>query len=158
AFQAGSCPAGTIVGQATAASPLLSQPLSGNVELVDSGGTFPNLGLDLQGELHLLLQGAVSISSGNTGSFSNLPDIPIARFQLTFPPQPGLAGARRDPRAPPAPVFHPDFPGYNGKAASVDSAATGDGCGPSPCPANGKAKKKHHKRKNRALAAKKKRK
>ena len=36
-FQAGTCPDNTVVGNAVAASPLLSQPLTGQVHLVDNG-------------------------------------------------------------------------------------------------------------------------
>ena len=64
-FLASACPSNTVVGLATAASPLLSTPLIGNVALVD-GGTFPNLGLDLKGQLHLLLQGTTDASSAAT--------------------------------------------------------------------------------------------
>jgi hypothetical protein len=148
-FVAGNCPANTVVGLATAASPLLSQPLLGNVELVQGSGTFPNLGLDLKGQLHLLLQGTTAINP-NTVTFDGLPDIPISRFQLTFTNPPGLLGTTRDLCAPPVPVFHANFTGYNGGSASVDAPATVDGCGPSgngkvgsKCK-KGKKKKKHH--------------
>jgi hypothetical protein len=157
-FVAGTCPGSTVVGLATAASPLLSTPLIGNVELVASDGPFPNLGLDLKGQLHLLLQGTTDISAGNTVSFHGLPDIPIARFQLTFTNPPGLLGTSRDICVPPAPVFHADFTGYNDKTTAVDASAIVDGCGPSN--GNGtkgkckKVKKKKHK--HRAAEAKKK--
>jgi hypothetical protein len=152
-FQAGTCPANTVVGSAIAASPLLSQPLSGPVSLVTGSGAFPNLGLDLRGQLHLLLQGTTAINP-NTVSFSGLPDIPIAHFQLTFTPSPGLLGTSRDLCVPPAPLFHADFTGYNGASRSVDSAAKVDGCGglKGKCK-KGKAKKH---RKHRAAEAKKK--
>ena len=99
--------------------------------LVQWQRTFPNLGLDLKGQLHLLLQGSTAINAGNTVTFDGLPDIPIARFQLTFTNPPALIGTTRDLCVPPAPVFHADFTGYNGGSASVDSPATVDGCGPS---------------------------
>jgi hypothetical protein len=157
-FQAGTCPANTVVGLATAASPLLSAPLAGNVELVTSGGTFPNLGLDLKGQLHLLLQGSTDISAGNTVTFNGLPDIPIARFQLTFTNPPGLLGTSRDICVPPAPTFHATFDGYNGASTSVDAAATVDGCGASAPVTTKKKKCKKHKKKHRAAEAKKKKK
>ena len=85
-------------------------------------------------------------------TFDGLPDIPIAHFQLTFGPNPGLLTANRNLCAPPRPLFHADFAGYNGAAASVDAPATVDGCGAvSKCK---KANKKKHKR--RAAEAKKK--
>jgi hypothetical protein len=156
-FAAGNCPANTVVGLATAASPLLSQPLIGNVELVQGAGTFPNLGLDLKGQLHLLLQGTTAINP-NTVTFNGLPDIPIARFQLTFTNPPALLGTTRDICVPPVPVFHADFTGYNGKTASVDAPATVDGCGPSSGNVGGKCKKAKAKKKkhHRAAEAKKK--
>ena len=158
-FLASSCPSNTVVGSATATSPLLSQPLSGPVSLVTStGGPFPNLGLDLQGQLHLLLQGATAINP-NTVTFNGLPDIPISRFQLTFTNPPGLLGTSRDLCAPPAPVFHADFTGYNGATSSIDSAATVNGCGAAKvqkCKKHKAKKKKHKKHKRRAAESKKK--
>ena len=148
-FQASSCPANSVMGSATAASPLLSQPLSGPVMLVESGGV-PNLGLDLRGQLHLLLQGALSLDKKVT--FDGLPDIPITHFQLTFTPSPGLLLANRDLCVPPAPIFHADVLGYNGATASVDSAATVEGCGG----VLGKCKKSKKHRNHRAAEAKKK--
>jgi hypothetical protein len=161
-FTAGTCPSNTVVGLATAASPLLSQPLIGNVELVknpDPNVPFPNLGLDLKGQLHLLLQGATAINP-NTVTFNGLPDIPIARFQLTFTNPPALLGTSRDICVPPAPVFHADFTGYNGKTAAVDAPAIVDGCGAGSGGAGatkGKCKKakKHKKKHHRAAEAKK---
>jgi hypothetical protein len=155
-FAASNCPASTVVGLATAASPLLSTPLIGNVELVQGAGAFPNLGLDLKGQLHLLLQGTTAINP-NTVTFNGLPDIPISRFQLTFTNPPALLGTTRDLCVPPAPVFHADFTGYNGKTAAVDTAATVDGCGPSTGNTRAKCKAtKKKKRKHRAAEAKKK--
>jgi hypothetical protein len=153
-FQAGACPPSAVVGSAVAASPLLSQPLSGPVLIVSSGGALPNLGLDLQGQLHLLLQGSVDISK--TVVFDGLPDIPIAHFQLTFGSSPGFLGTTRDLCVGPPPVFHGDFQGYNGASTSVDTAATVEGCGP---PVKAKCKKaKKKKKKHRAAEAKKKKK
>jgi hypothetical protein len=158
-FAAGSCLANTVVGNAVATSPLLSQPLTGQVILVDSGDLLPNIGLDLQGQLHLLLQG--SLNTDKSVTFGDvppgLPDIPIAHFQLAFTNPPGLLIANRDLCTGAAPVFHADFTGYNGATTSVDSAATIEGCGaggggatPSKC--KKKAKKKH---KHRAAESKK---
>jgi hypothetical protein len=131
------------------------------VSLVSSGGPFPNLGLDLKGQLHLLLQGSIDISAGNTVTFGDvppgLPDIPISRFQLTFLPSPGLIGTARDICVPPAPTFHADFTGYNGKTTSVDAPATVIGCGPTTVKKCKKAKKKKGK-KRAAFEAKKKKK
>jgi hypothetical protein len=152
-FQAGSCAPSSVVGSATASSPLLTQPLTGNVMLVQSGGPLPNIGLDLNGQLHLKLTGALDLSQVVT--FDGLPDIPISHFQLSFGPDPGLLLTNRNLCAPPKPVFHADFTGYNGATSSVDATATVDGCGAAlgKCK-KGKAKRKHG-HKSDASAAKK---
>ncbi|MDX6607196.1 MAG: hypothetical protein QOD14_1736, partial [Solirubrobacterales bacterium] len=99
-------------------------------------------------------QGSLGLDSSVT--FNGLPDIPIAHFQLAFLPDPGMLLANRDLCAPPAPVFHAEFQGYNGASTAVDSTATVDGCGAGNGATAGKckkAKKKH--RKHRAAASKK---
>ncbi len=153
-FKAGTCPATSLMGTAIAASPLLSQPLIGNVELVDSGGLLPNIGLDLQGQLHLLLQGA--LNADKSVVFDGLPDIPIARFQLAFSNPPGLLMANRDLCTPPPPLFHADFVGYNGATASVDAPAVVNGCGTANTGKCKKHKAKKKKHKHRAAESKKK--
>ena len=120
-----------MVGNAIATSPLLSQGLAGQVLLVDNGGLLPNIGLDLRGQLHLLLQGSLNVDKSVTfGDLPpGLPDIPISHFQLAFTNPPGLLIANRDLCVRPPPVFHADFMGYNGATASVDSPASVQGCG-----------------------------
>ena len=99
-FEASVCPPNTIMGSAVAASPLLSQPLAGTVVFVETGAT-PDIGLDLQGQLPLLLRGTLGLDK--VVIFDGLPDIPIAHFELTFPCAPGLLIASREPlRAAPA--------------------------------------------------------
>jgi hypothetical protein len=157
-FEAHACPATSKVGFATASSPLLSQPLLGPVVLVAAGGALPNLGLDLQGQLNLLLQGSIDLNK--TVIFGDvppgLPDIPIAHFALSFPASPGFLGNGRDLCAPPPPVFHADFVGYNGATSSVDSPAIVDGCGPGSGKVGGKCKKAKKKKKHHRAAESKK--
>jgi len=151
-FEASNCPPNSVMGSAVATSPLLSQPLTGNVVFVDTGGT-PDIGLDLQGQLHLLLRGSLRLDK--VVVFDGLPDIPIAHFALTFPSSPGLLIASRNLCVPPPPLFHADFTGYNGASTAVDSPATIQGaCAPLPATKCKKAKKKKHKK--RAADAKKK--
>ena len=158
AFEAANCPASSVVGSAVAASPLLSQPLVGPVQLVNSGNQFPDVGLNLQGQLHLLLRGSLDITK--TTTFDGLPDIPISHFQLTFTNPPALLGTSRDLCVGPPPVFHAEFQGYNGASTSVDSPATVDGCGASGTGTGTKAKckkakKKKHKHRSASSAKKK---
>ena len=157
AFDAGSCPQVAVVGSALATSPLLTAPLSGPVYLLENPGGVARIGLDLQGQLHLKLQGQLGID--NTTEFSGLPDIPIAHFELRFNGGPsGLLQTNRDICNPPAPVFHANFLGYNGASTSVDAAAAVTCHGPPPATAKKCKKAKKHKKKHRAAEAKKKQK
>jgi hypothetical protein len=152
AFEASACPPSTVMGSAIATSPLLTQPLAGNVIFVDTGGV-PDIGLDLQGQLHLLLRG--SLGFDKVVKFSGLPDIPIAHFALTFPTSPGLLTASRNLCVPPAPNFHAEFQAYNGEHTILDVPATVEGsCHPlgKKCK---KAKKKKHKHRSASEAKKK---
>jgi hypothetical protein len=126
-FQAGSCPAGSIIGDASATSPLLTQGLTGPVALVGTPGSgIPQVGLDLRGPLALKLLGSVNGAPPGI-VFDGLPDIPISTFALHF--NPGLLIATTDLCVPPAPSFHSDFTGHNGAHTMGDSQAVIDGCG-----------------------------
>lgn len=150
-FQAGTCLNNTVVGNAIATSPLLSEALAGQVFLVDSGGgLLPNIGLDLHGQLHLLLQG--SLNADKSVTFGDvppgLPDIPISHFQLAFTNPPGLLIANHNLCVGPPPVWHAEFTGYNGANTAVDSTAiVAGGCGTNSggrkCK-KAKKKKRHH--------------
>ena len=141
-FNASACPANTVVGFASASSPLLAQPLTGPVTLVQAIA-LPDIGLNLAGPLSLNLHGTLDFSGAVT--FSGLPDIPISRFQLSFNGGPnGLNVANRNLCKPPAPLFHEDFVGYNGAKTSLATRAKIQGCGGvlGAC-AKGKKKGKH---------------
>ena len=154
-FTAGSCPQVAVLGSALATSPLLANPLSGPVYVLDNPGGVARIGLDLQGQLHLKLQGQLGID--NTTEFTGLPDIPIAHFELQFNGGPnGILLSSRDICDPPAPVFHTEFLGYNGAASALDSPAAVTCHG--PLVTAKKCKKAKHKKKHRAAEAKKKKK
>jgi hypothetical protein len=155
AFNAAACPPHTVVGSAIATSPLLTQPLTGPVTLVEQP-ELPDIGLNLAGPLSLNLHGTLDIAGKVT--FSGLPDIPISHFELNFFGGPdGLNVANRDLCVPPAPLFHEDFTAHSGAATALDTPATIEGCGPvkKKCKAKGKKKKG---KKSEADAAKKKKK
>ena len=86
------CPASTIVGSATAVTPLLSQPLTGDVYLVQgirfSHGirirTLPSLLIPLRGQIALDLraQSSVNGASALVTTFSTIPDAPVSKFTL----------------------------------------------------------------------------
>ena len=94
------CPASTIVGTATAVTPLLSQPLTGKVYLVQGIRfgpqgqrirTLPSLLAALRGQIALDLRATTSVT--NIGqlvtTFSTIPDAPVSKFTLT------IAGGRK---------------------------------------------------------------
>jgi hypothetical protein len=84
------CPANTKVGTAVARTPLLSQPLQGNVYLIQNPGLLPKVGLDLKGPLPARILG----NATPTADFRldnvfgdippGLPDVPLSQFRLTF--------------------------------------------------------------------------
>jgi hypothetical protein len=89
-FAAESCPAPAAIGSATAWSPLLDRPLQGRVTLVETSGRYPGLGVELHGQVDILLRGAVAARRGRIRIvFDHLPDVPISRVRLD------LAGGKR---------------------------------------------------------------
>jgi hypothetical protein len=126
AFEAGTCPATSIVGSASATSPLLAQGLSGPVALVEpAGAALPDLGIDLRGPLALKLKGTLGFTpeGRNIVVFDGLPDIPIAGFTLTFAGGPGgLVVPSRDICQPPPLLFDATFLAHS--AASLTTTAT----------------------------------
>jgi hypothetical protein len=88
------CPTSTIVGTATAKTPLLSQPLSGKVYLVQGTRTnaqgqqiktLPSLLIPLRGQFALDLRAQTSVSNGKlVTTFPTVPDVPVSSFKLTL--------------------------------------------------------------------------
>ena len=165
AFEAGTCPAATVIGSAIATSPLLSAALAGPVVVVSNPSGLPRIGLDLLGQLHLQLYGNLVISAAGTGvEFAGLPDIPIASFALKFSEN-RLALNQVDLCDGAARIFTTEFLAHSGATLNGTKAATLVGCGPSKGNGKGKGatgakkcKKKGKKRKGKAAAAKKKKK
>ncbi len=89
-----SCPASTLIGHATADTPDLSGPLSGNVYLVQglrtnkSGQTIktlPALLVTLRGQIALDLTGKTTVSHNKlVTTFGSIPDAAISKFALTI--------------------------------------------------------------------------
>jgi hypothetical protein len=90
-FAARQCPAKSVLGTATAVSPLLAQPLSGKVYLRSNGGErkLPDLVADLNGQFHVVLVGFIdsvktkgSEASRIRNTFASVPDVPVSKFTL----------------------------------------------------------------------------
>jgi len=86
-FAADACPKGSIYGKATAWSPLLDEPLTGNVYLRSSNNNLPDLVTDLRGPAHqpikVELSGRTdSVKGALRNTFDIVPDAPVSRFVL----------------------------------------------------------------------------
>src|SRR5262249_2846085 len=129
-FDAGTCPASSIIGDASATSPLLSQAIPGpGAPVGPPRAGLPPIGLHPRGPLALKLLGSLTLTPPGI-VFDGLPDIPISTFQLHFNGEPnGMLIATADLCQPPAPSFHTDFTGHNGAHATGDTQAVIEGCG-----------------------------
>jgi len=86
-FEAKRCPSGSVYGSATAYTPLLDEPLKGNVYLRSSTGKLPDLVADLySGAVRIIVEGHIGPTKqgGVDAFFDELPDQPLERFVMTL--------------------------------------------------------------------------
>jgi hypothetical protein len=90
-FAAGRCPASSVLGTATATTPLLSQPLQGPVILRANGGArpLPDLVAVLKGPaeqpIEIDLVGAItSVKGAFRSTFAGIPDTAVSKFVLNL--------------------------------------------------------------------------
>jgi len=89
-FSQNACPAGSIYGTAVAKTPLLDEPLTGNVYLRSSSNPLPDMVVALKGKIDANVVGRIdSINGGIRNSFDFVPDAPVSSFTLT------LAGGKK---------------------------------------------------------------
>jgi hypothetical protein len=87
-----SCPAASRIGEATAKTPVLPNPLSGPAYFVSHGNArYPELIIELKGDnVTIDLHGETAISKKGvlTSTFNAVPDAPVSTFELDLPEGP----------------------------------------------------------------------
>jgi hypothetical protein len=83
-FAAERCPGGSVLGSATAETPLLDEPLKGRVYLRSSSHKLPDLVADLRGQIgQVVLDGRIdSVRARIRTDFESVPDVPVSKFVL----------------------------------------------------------------------------
>ena len=140
-FAANQCPAASVYGKAIAYSPLLDQPLSGPVYLRSSSHELPDLVADLNGQIHVVLDGRIdSVNGGIRSTFEAVPDTPVSKFVLSM--RGGAKGLLQNSKSVCAKTRRAtaSFEAQNGKTADFRPKLN------APC----KAPKKSHRRHPRA--------
>jgi hypothetical protein len=128
-YDADKCPDTSIVGSATAVTPLLASPLSGPVRIVDVPDNLPKLVVYLNGLINIRLTGAIQLGTeGTETTFTGIPDVPLSRFQLDFNGGAnGLVGSSDD-ICKHVPTIKGEFTSHSGKSVTVTSTPTVKGC------------------------------
>jgi hypothetical protein len=149
------CPAASLVGHATAVTPVLPVPLTGPAYFVSHGGeAFPSLIVVLQGYgVTVDLVGSTFIDSKTnitSSTFKQVPDVPIASFELTLPQGPFSALAANGNLCKAKLKMPTLFTAQDGAVVKQSTPITVTGCAHAKKKAKGKkagAHRKSHKRK-----------
>ncbi len=148
------CPAASIVGHATATTPVLPVPLSGPAYFVSHGGeAFPSLIIVLQGygvTVHLVGSTFIDKAGITSSTFKTVPDVPVGTFELTLPEGQFSALAANGNLCKKSLAMPTEFVGQNGALIETSTKIAVTGCGK----VKHKAKKasEHHKGKRGAKA------
>jgi hypothetical protein len=129
------CPPQSIVGHATATTPVLPVPLSGPAYFVSHGGeAFPSLIIVLQGygvTVHLVGSTFIDEKTGVTSStFKTVPDVPVGTFELTLPEGPYSALTANGSLCGENLAMPTEFVGQNGALIDTDPKIVVTGCKP----------------------------
>ncbi len=140
------CPAASLVGRATATTPVLPVPLTGPAYFVSHGGeAFPSLVVVLQGYgVTVDLVGSTFISKkGITSStFKTVPDVPVGSFELTLPQGPYSALAANGDLCKSSLTMPTEFIAQNGEEIHQSNKIKVTGCPRAHRAAHRKAKGK----------------
>jgi hypothetical protein len=125
------CPSGSVVGTATAHTPVLNVPLIGPAYLVShAAAAFPDLVIVLQGEgITIVLTGNTDIKKGITFSrFETVPDAPISTFELNLPEGPHSALAANGNLCAQSLLMPTTIIGQNGAQVTQTTKISVTGC------------------------------
>jgi hypothetical protein len=136
------CPAASIVGHATATTPVLPVPLTGPAIFVSHGGeAFPSLIIVLQGygvTVHLVGSTFISPKGITSSTFKTVPDVPVGTFELTLPQGPFSALTTNTNPCKAKLAMPTEFLGQNGALLKTTTKIQATGCP--------KAKKARHRK------------
>jgi hypothetical protein len=128
---AGKCALQSVVGRATATTPLLSKPISGPVYLVSSPTGLPDLAVRIRGRIPLDLDGVLSANKEGrlTTTFAHIPDLPVTKFVLEMTGQ-GTAplAAAQNLCASPRPSVRARETSHAGRAVAATVPVSVAGC------------------------------
>jgi hypothetical protein len=84
-FRQDACPAASVYGHAKAITPLLDDPVEGDLILRSSDNPLPDLVARLRGQISANLIGRIdSVNGGIRTTFDTVPDVPVTEFTLTM--------------------------------------------------------------------------
>lgn len=133
-YDAGTCPASATVGDVSAVTPLLPEPLTGKVTFVSvPGAPLPELRAALTGKISLTLRGKITFGANNqlVAGFEGIPDVPLSRFVLNLAGgSQSLIIATKDLCPISSLPFKGDFTAHSGATSSTTVAPQLKGCGP----------------------------
>jgi hypothetical protein len=127
------CPSESIVGHATATTPVMPVPLTGPAYFVSHAGEeFPSLIIVLQGygaTVHLVGTTFINNKTNITSStFKSVPDVPVGTFELTLPQGPYSALAATTNLCTSKLAMPTAFVGQNGVEIHTSTPITPTGC------------------------------
>jgi hypothetical protein len=141
------CPSASIVGHATASTPVLPVRLEGPAYFVSHGGeAFPSLIIVLQGygtTVDLVGTTFINKAGITSSTFKTVPDVPVGTFELTLPQGKYSALAANGNLCSSKLKMPTSFVGQNGAEIHQSTPINVTGC------ARHKAKKATHKRRKK---------